>query len=168
MSSAPHVAREAASVFQGDLPATLTNAFRETASVACDIETTGLDWRVDRPLLLQMYSPAVGATLLRLNGYAPNAISLLQDRTVCKVFHHAMFDLRFLTSYWKARAANIACTKIAAKLLFPGDADAQRLQALVARFLGVIIDKTEQKSDWSTTDYSPAQIEYAVNDVQHL
>jgi ribonuclease D len=168
MSSASHVVREAASVFHGDLPATLTNAFRQATFLACDIETTGLDWRVDRPLLLQMYSPTVGATLIRLNGYAPNAIALLRDRTVCKVFHHAIFDLRFLTSYWKVRAANIACTKIAAKLLSPGDAEAQRLQALVGRFLGVIIDKTQQKSDWSAPEYSPAQIEYAVNDVQHL
>lgn len=168
MSSAPHVVREAASVFQGDLPATLAKAFREATLLACDVETTGLDWQADRPLLLQMYSPTVGATLIRLNGYAPNAVALLQDRTVCKVFHHAMFDLRFLTSYWNVRTANIVCTKIAAKLLFPGDAEAQRLQALVAHFLGVTIDKTQQKSDWSAPDYSPAQIEYAVNDVQHL
>lgn len=168
MSSAPHVVREAASVFPGDLPTALAKTFYEASLLACDIETTGLDWRVDRPLLLQMYSPPVGAALIRLDGYAPNAIALLQDRAVRKVFHHAMFDLRFLTSYWKFQAANIACTKIAAKLLFPSDAGAQRLQALVARFLGVILDKSQQKSDWSAPEYSPAQIEYVVNDVQHL
>jgi ribonuclease D len=95
-------------------------------------------------------------------------MALLQDPDVCKIFHHAMFDLRFLAAHWSVRATNIVCTKIAAKLLFPNDASAQRLQALTARFLGITLDKTQQKSDWSAAAYDPAQIEYALNDVRHL
>lgn len=168
MSSVPHITEAAPSLFHGDLPPTLTKVFRETRLIACDIETSGLDWRVDRPLLLQVYSPTVGAALVRLRGDAPNAVALLQDRTVCKIFHHAMFDLRFLASSWNVRAANIACTKIAAKLLFPNDAEAQKLHALAARFLGVVVDKAQQRSDWAAADYTPEQIDYAVNDVRHL
>lgn len=106
--------------------------------------------------------------LIRVNGRAANVISLLEDAAICKVFHHATFDLRFLMSQWNASAKNVACTKIAAKLLFPNDLPNQRLQSLTSRFLGITLDKAQQKSDWSATDYAKEQIEYAVNDVQYL
>lgn len=168
MTSVPQAAQHLPLLFSGDIPSSLAKALQRETLIACDVETSGLDWRSHRLLLLQLYSAAFGAILIRVNGLAPNAIMLLEDASICKVFHHAVFDLRFLTSNWNAHAKNVVCTKIAAKLLFPNDPPAQRLQALARRFLGIMLDKTSQTSDWSAAEFAADQIEYAVNDVQHL
>mgnify|MGYP006194651211 CR=1 FL=1 len=36
---------------------------------------------------------------------------------VQKVFHHAPFDLRFMVAQWNVTPRNIACTKVASKML---------------------------------------------------
>ena len=46
--------------------------------------------------------------------------------------------------------------------------EAQRLHTLTKHFLGVTLDKKEQTSDWSAVNYTPAQIDYALNDVRYL
>jgi len=79
-----------------------------------------------------------------------------------------MFDLRFMANAWAVEPRNIACTKIAAKLLFPGEPQEQQLRALLARFAGLHIDKGQQRSNWFAASYSSEQIEYAIQDVIHL
>ena len=39
-------------------------------------------------------------------------LALLATPSVRKVFHHAPFDLRFLTGRWRATPRNVACTKV--------------------------------------------------------
>jgi len=84
-----------------------------------------------------------------------------------KVFHHAPFDLRFLTGRWGATPRNVACTKVASKLLDKGDVD-HSLKALLLRHLGVRIDKDERLSDWSADTLTESQVRYAANDVRFL
>jgi ribonuclease D len=94
---------------------------------------------------------------------------LLSDSAVLKVFHHALFDLRFMCSHWKVEAKNIGCTKIASKIRHRDwDPAAHSLKPLLQSRLGVILDKAEQVSDWFVPTLSPEQVAYAVSDVLHL
>jgi ribonuclease D len=86
---------------------------------------------------------------------------------VVKVFHHAMFDLRFMVSHWSARPANVACTKNASKLLDPQESD-HTLKGILNRHLGVHIEKGQRLSDWTAGQLSSAQVAYAAGDVGHL
>jgi ribonuclease D len=139
--------------------------------IAWDIETTGLDWQTCRITMCQLYGKNLGVVLVRLEEgvVPPNLCRLLANASVAKVFHHAPFDLGFMRHYWKVVAANVACTKVAAKTLHPdASSEAYSLRALVKSELGIGIDKTQRLSDWSAPQLSSQQITYAMNDVVHL
>lgn len=151
-----------------DISAHLVDAARQTKLVAWDIETTGLDWEHDSIALCQIYVPGVAIEVVRPSDDRPERLcGLLSDDSVRKVFHHALFDLRFMTSHWQVIPANIACTKIASKLLFPA-AESHSLKPLLAQELGVDVSKDLATSDWTNEDLSPEQIRYAATDVYFL
>lgn len=154
----------------GDLSADLFDAFRSADRVAWDIETSGLDWRTDRIATCQVHAPSVGTAIVRVGSQAPPRLSaLLADPAVTKVFHHAPFDLAHMRARWGVQAANVACTKIAAKLLDPaGPPGSHSLMPLLRRHLGVEISKDQQVSDWLAPDLTPEQLRYAAADVLYL
>jgi len=137
-------------------------------TVAIDIETTGLDWRHERIGTVQMQ--VEGTTyVIRVNGSVPYHLrAIVEDASIRKVLHHAMFDLRFLAHHWGVVPANIACTKIASKL---ADSDVpcaeHSLAPLLRRHLGVELDKSQQTSEW-TGELSAEQVRYAAEDVRYL
>ena len=156
-------------LFTGDIPASLRDDFARAERISWDIETSGLDWSGDRIALCQLYAENIPVAIIRIGSELPqNLCSLLADANVTKVFHHAMFDLRFMAHHWSVRPQNIACTKIASKLLFPGEPEEQTLQRLLSSILGIQIDKTERMSNWFAAAYSSAQLAYAAADVIHL
>ena len=110
----------------------------------------------------------LGIIKVKKNKKPPNLSAILGDPTIQKIFHHAMFDLRFLCYHWRLSAQNIACTKIAAKLLDPEKTQGHTLAALVHRYLGVTLDKGSRQSDWLTWGLSPEQLKYAGEDVKYL
>jgi len=153
------------------VPAAFLDAALKCGTVAWDIETSGLDWRSERIALCQLLVKGHGLSIVKIkkkNKVPPNLATLLQDQSVQKIFHHAMFDLRFLCYHWNLTARNIACTKIAAKLLDPAKREGHTLSSLVQNFLGVTLDKSSRKSDWLTWGLSPEQWQYAGNDVKYL
>jgi ribonuclease D len=95
-------------------------------------------------------------------------VSLLENPRIMKIFHHAMFDLRFLHYRWRLIPANTACTKIASKLLTPERPEGHSLASLTQQYLGVTLNKTWRTSDWLSSNLAPAQLEYAGNDVVYL
>ncbi len=137
--------------------------------VAWDIETSGLDWRNDRIGTCQLSTPDGAVVIVKCNEIIPERIKfLLSDTSVKKVFHHAMFDLRFMSFHWKASPTDIACTKIAAKLLDVENKNNHSLQSILRKYLDVSIDKNEQISNWLAEDLTNDQISYAARDVQYL
>ncbi len=154
---------------EGDLPVEIALAMRAAGRVAVDTETGGLDWRSDRLHLCQLFTPATGPVFLRQVEAEPRHLAtLMTDSTVLKVMHFAPFDLRFLEAQWGVATTSVACTKAASRLLDP-TLDDHSLKALLARHLGVDIDKGEVRtSDWSRRTLSVEQIEYATGDVSHL
>lgn len=159
-------------VVPGDLPTALLDAYRRSVLVAWDIETSGLDWRQARIGTCQVFAPGIGTAVISIaDGVRPKRLaSLLEDPQVPKVFHHAPFDLRFMMHAWDVKPASIRCTKVASKLIEPAAPNSvHSLQSLVARYLGVELQKGEVRtSDWTATRLTPEQIQYAAADVIYL
>lgn len=169
MTSVPQHVDAAFQVYSGDLPPAVADNLHATGRIAWDIETTGLDWKTDRIALCQMYAAGQPVAFVHMPTAKPrHLLSLLGDPTIVKIFHHAMFDVRFMSYAWNAVAANIACTKISAKILFTDQPDRQTLKSLAAEVLGVTLDKSAQRSDWTVPVHSPTQLRYASNDVVYL
>lgn len=155
----------------GDLSEGMVEELRLAGLVACDIETSGLDWRTEKIGTCQFYSPTTGAivVIINENKFPQQLISLLEDSGVTKVFHHAPFDLKFLRRHWNVCAQSVVCTKVASRLLFPKmSRDKHSLKSLLWRHLGIGLDKSEQSSDWTAPYLSEAQLSYAAADVCHL
>jgi ribonuclease D len=158
-------------VVQGDLPSDLALALAGEAAVACDLETSGLDWHSDVIGTVQLYGPSVGAVIVTAFDEAPTRlVSLLETDSVEKVFHHAPFDLCFLANTWGVETQGVSCTKIASKLAQPAaDPSEHSLASLLKARLGVTIDKGPVRtSNWTGTSLNEEQVSYAANDVRYL
>lgn len=151
-----------------DVPDGAFRSLAEASIVAVDIETSGLDYSADRIGLVQLYSPGTGVVLIRPGERRPaRLIRLLENPSVQKVFHHGMFDLRFLQHHCGARARNLWDTKVASKVLNP-ERESHSLKYLAADYLGVHMDKSVAVTDWMAQELSSQQVEYASRDVAHL
>lgn len=159
-------------VLEGDLDSRLASAFLAEPAVACDLETTGLDWQRDRIGTVQLYGPSVGTVIIRARSETPMRLrDLVAHPDVTKVFHHAPFDLRFMQHHWGISAAGVKCTKIASKLSKPAaPAGRHSLAALAGELLDVSLLKgAVRTSDWgSASSLSDEQTAYAANDVRYL
>lgn len=157
-------------VLNGDLSEELLDAAFAATVVAVDIETSGLNWTADDIASVQVAVPGGAIEIVRVKGEGTphRLVALLQSADVLKVFHHAMFDLRFLRCAWGISSARVSCTKVASKIADPEARVGHSLTDLLAHYLGVRIDKTEQRSNWSSAALSSAQVEYAANDVRYL
>lgn len=163
--------RFSVSAVREDLPAELADAFSRSARIAWDVETSGLDWHQDQLGTCQLFADEVGVVVVSLVETVPERLAgLLGDPAVEKVFHHAPFDLRFMSYAWSIHPASIRCTKIASKLCSPELPNKDHsLQSLALRHLGVQLQKgSVRTSNWTAEKLSDAQIEYASNDVVHL
>lgn len=156
-------------VLTGDLSNLQANLLVAAGTIACDIETTGLDWKSDRIASCQLHFPGGPVFVVRVqNGVPSEIVRVLSNYKVRKVFHHAMFDLRFINHHWGVVPANVACTRIAAKLLDPGNQRSHSLKDILEQYLGVVISKSEQTSNWMSERLTDAQIRYAAADVRYL
>jgi ribonuclease D len=155
------------SLHLGDIPQEAYDMATRTGLVAWDIETSGLNWKEDLISTCQVYIPGIQIYIVRVNETRPTYLgSILSSPNIRKVFHHAMFDLRFMVNKWQIPICNIACTKIASKVLKPEIS--HTLKNLLSEFLDITIDKSLQTSNWMTNELSEQQIEYAAKDVLYL
>ena len=91
---------------------------------------------------------------------------LLATPNVVKVFHEAGSDLPILHRWCGAVPCNVADTRIAAG--FCGLTSSLSLRKLLIAQLGVVLKKTETRTDWLSRPLTDAQIEYAGDDVIYL
>ncbi|WP_071659270.1 ribonuclease H-like domain-containing protein [Streptomyces sp. MUSC 125] len=158
-------------VFRQDLPRRLYAQIVEGGRVAWDIETNGLDPQSSQIGTCQIFAPRVGAFVVtNVSDVAPSVLArLLTDKRVLKVFHHAPFDLSFMSSAWDVEPRNVACTKIAAKLINPSaPVEHFSLKYLMAHHFGFRMDKSVRFTDWLAESLSESQLEYAAGDVVRL
>ncbi|MEV7613798.1 ribonuclease D [Streptomyces sp. NPDC089799] len=158
-------------IVSGDLPEALYSEVASVRRVAWDIETNGLNPLDAQIGTCQLSAPEVGAiVVVDLAGKRPvNLSRLLSDHDVEKVFHHAPFDVSFMTHWWGVSAQKVFCTKIAAKLLNPhGPAREHSLEHLMQAYFKLQLDKSVRMTDWLAEHLSSRQIDYAVMDVLKL
>ena len=96
-----------------------------------------------------------------------NLISILANKKVKKIFHYARFDLAVIRKFLNVNCENIFCTKIASKLVRTYT-DRHGLKDLCKEMLETDLNKSQQSSDWSTSNLSKNQIKYASHDVIFL
>ena len=89
----------------------------------------------------------------------------LSARSTRKLLHGADYDIRLLTRDFGFVIAGLTDTMISARLL--GE-PALGLAALLTKYLGVTLDKSYQRADWSKRPLTPAMREYAIEDTRHL
>lgn len=153
-----------------DISSVLLKAARAKHLVALDTETTGLEWEDSELRLVQVFVPGSPIEIVRVDPeiHPRNLVELLSTAKVTKIFHNAMFDLRFLKSTWQFTPQSIQCTKVAAKILWPNEPARQSLKGLTSLVLAVDLDKSQQTSDWSADSLNGLQLRYAANDVLYL
>lgn len=103
--------------------------------------------------------------VLALDDLNPLA-DLLFTPGVVKVMHAAQQDLEILQRRWGQLPQPLFDTQIAAALL--GQGEQLGYAALVKALLGVNLDKSQTRTDWSRRPLSEAQLRYAVDDVRYL
>lgn len=154
-------------LLDGDLDESTFQRLVSSSTLAWDIETTGLDWRTDQLATVQIRDRGKVVLIRALDAQPQFLRRLIEDPRTRKLFHHAMFDLRFMAAAWNVCPANVACTKVAAKLLRIPHRE-QSLAPLLDRYLGVRLDKGQQTSNWLDSSLSEAQLLYAARDVWYL
>ena len=158
-------------LFQNDLPLNSLKSFK--GDITIDTETLGLNIKRDRLCLIQLrneYNKKV--YLIKFDkdispANSKNIKSLLEDKSLTKIFHYARFDMAVLKENLNINVRNVFCTKIASKLTRTYSSK-HGLKDLVKEILNVELDKTEQTSDWSQKKLTKQQIQYAMNDVIYL
>lgn len=93
-------------------------------------------------------------------------ISLLTKNDVIKIFHSARQDLQVLYKLFAIKPYNIFDVQTAS--MFLGYNNNPSYDCLVKTFLGVVLDKQLQFSDWMLRPLSAKHIEYAECDVTYL
>lgn len=139
--------------------------------IGLDTETTGLDPHTDRLRLVQLAVP--GAVYI-IDCFAVDPVALEQVlRHVQRLLgHNLRFDLRFLMANGLPApdGDRLFDTMLASQVLhagLPQPAGTHTLAGVTERLLGIPVDKTEQRSDW-TGALTDAQIAYAAKDAAIL
>ncbi len=133
--------------------------------IPLDTEADSFHHYFEKVCLIQI---AVGSRAFLVDPLVPGLdLSLLLERLGRRLLllHGADYDIRLLHRGYAFAAAAIFDTMIAAQLL--GEKEIG-LASLLARRVGVALDKTNQRDDWSVRPLSPAQTAYAAADVVFL
>ena len=158
-------------LFQNDLPLKSLKSFK--GDITIDTETLGLNIKRDRLCLIQLRNESNKKVyLIKFDkdispANSKNIKSLLEDKSLTKIFHYARFDMAVLKENLNINVKNVFCTKIASKLTRTYSSK-HGLKDLVKEILNVELDKSEQTSDWSQKKLTKQQIQYAMNDVIYL
>ena len=139
-------------LFQNDLPLQSLKSFK--GDITIDTETLGLNIKRDRLCLIQLRNESNKKVyLIKFDKdisptNSKNIKSLLEDKSLTKIFHYARFDMAVLKENLNINVRNVFCTKIASKLTRTYSSK-HGLKDLVKEILNIELDKTEQTSDWS-------------------
>ncbi len=144
-------------------------------AIGFDTETTDLDPYRGRLRLVQLATPeeTYVIDLAKFTdrprehaGLDPLRRLLAADRPV-KIAHNAKFDLKWTRHHLGVDIGMVFDTLLASQLLSAGLDERHNLDAVMTRYLGESVDKTERGSDWSG-ELSEAQLSYAARDVALL
>ncbi|AFZ80208.1 DNA polymerase I family member protein [Theileria equi strain WA] len=150
--------------------------FKDVPLCAVDIESTGLDFRNDSIRLIQLSTPDQPSVILDLFSLGKDVLlrckwlkDLFAAKNTVHVFHNGKFDINFLKAYGFEMSPNIFDTMIAAKLLSASRYNIScKLGSVAERYYNLVLDKSQQFSDWSLVPLFEEQILYASRDANVL
>ena len=93
-------------------------------------------------------------------------LNLCKNSAIVKVLHSARQDLEIFFQLMQTVPGPVFDTQLAAAL--SGHGEQVSYAFLVKELLGVELDKSQTRTDWSRRPLSRAQIDYALNDVVYL
>ena len=155
----PELARSAINaILKGDLPLGLDT---ETAKLNeySGYPMAGLDPTLSRIRLVQIYAGGDTVFIFDMFELGINALKPLWDLPM--VAHNAVFDLKHLL-YAGANPSKIGCTMLMENAL---SGRLGSLAGLSRQYLGWMMAKHQQVSDWSAPELSDNQLTYAAVDV---
>ncbi len=136
-----------------------------------DVETSGLDPHTDNIRLVQIAAPNLPVVIIDISLFDPKELKpllLLLEGKALKVFHNAKFDLSFLQVSDLKPSGPFFDTQIASQLISAGLKKSHSLKAVAQRYLGVELDKSEQKSQFINHQLTESQLTYAATDAAIL
>lgn len=147
--------------------ATLCAELADCAWLALDTEFIRERTYWPRLCLVQIATPTVTACIdpLQIQNLDP-LLNVLYAPKRTKVLHAAHQDIEILTRLRGTPPPHLFDTQIAASFL--GYGDQIGYASLVEKVLGVRLDKSATRTDWSLRPLSPQQLTYAANDVFYL
>lgn len=158
----------------GDLYVTTRDGLSELCETLGDqdwiaVDTEFLREKTYRPLLclIQVATEGVVACVdpLALDDLSP-LLEVLHRPDITKILHSARQDMEIFFQYGGALPAPLFDTQIAATVL--GFGEQVGYGPLVEAMLGVSLDKSHTRTDWSRRPLSPEQLQYAGDDVRYL
>jgi DNA polymerase-1 len=144
--------------------------FSALERLAIDTETSGLDPHQDTVELIQLAAPDQPVTIIQCANFTPEELQPLNQllgSEAEKVIQNASFDLQMLKSVGLEVKGSIFDTMLASQVIDAGLNQSHKLEAIAHRYLGIDLDKTEQKSDWGS-ELTESQVRYATKDVAVL
>ncbi|MCA9514875.1 MAG: DEAD/DEAH box helicase, partial [Myxococcales bacterium] len=141
-------------------------ALRRESVVGLDVETT-LGTRA--LCLIQLAGEEVTYLVDALEVTELGALSeIFGDATIAKLIHNAPFEREVLGRYGLELAGVVDTLQLSRGRRGAGIDGGHSLRAVCERELGVVLDKTEQVSDWTDRPLSEAQVAYAATDAEVL
>lgn len=148
-------------------PEEVASALGEASSIAVDLETNAFHAYRERMCLVQLATPTADAFMDPVREDAP--VKALQEQLNrpgrAVIMHAGDNDVRVFKASWGWAPPHIFDTALAARIL---GAPKLGLRDLLEAHLGVVIDKGEQRSDWSRRPLTVEQLRYARQDVRWL
>ena len=117
-------------------------------------------------LVQVMADGQIGLVDVRSTGNLGPLLEMLEDPSIEKVFHAAQQDLELFYQCAGRPVRNVFDTQIAAAMV--GMGEQVGYGQLVKTLAGVSLIKTQAYTAWNTRPFTPAQLEYAADDVRHL
>ncbi|HEY8378767.1 MAG TPA: DEAD/DEAH box helicase [Nannocystis sp.] len=90
------------------------------------------------------------------------------DATIVKVIHNATFERRILGRYGLSLEGVVDTLRVSRRLRGTKTVGDHKLKSVCERELGLVLDKTEQVSDWTRRPLSERQLAYAALDAEVL
>jgi ribonuclease D len=139
---------------------------RGLRALALDLEADSFHHYREKVCLVQISVGGRNYLMDPLDGADPGALAgVLSDPTIRKVLHGADYDLRILHRDHGLEVRGLFDTMVAARLT---GARAFGLADLLREHVGVELDKSHQRADWSRRPIPDGMLRYAVLDTAYL
>jgi ribonuclease D len=92
--------------------------------------------------------------------------ALLTNENICKVLHACSEDLEVFLTAANCKPVNLVDSQV--MMSFLGHGLSMGYAAMIQHFIGIELDKSESRTDWTKRPLTDRQLTYAQADVEHL